>query len=350
MQCTRNNYRALTYIGWLRLVWQLPCFFFLLYCEETRFMDLTNSTSNKIEPVFFFLLVLSLSSCSAQSKHSAPEMAATTTAPATDDIVAEIPTYITVYKNGTIDRPRQAPFVPPSLHDPETGVSSKDIVITENPSISARLYLPKSVQSGKHTQDQKVPILVYFQCSSSLAKAWFSRTGSIYSVRTLPGCIGERISIHPLTCCLSAVRFLAASSSFFFSSDLLEIIIWSDCQMSKAFFFFETEQRFSASPSLPFLIFETEHSLFSPEPPVTGSTGFVRFFRFTPIHTGPKHHPATCLTQTGGESGSRLNRPDRPVRSGFKNTDFQQERYPPMTEPHIKQSGQLTMPTFIKIY
>ena len=146
-------------------------------------MDLTNSTSNKIEPVFFFLLVFSLSSCSAQSKHSAPEMAATTTAPATDDIVAEIPTYITVYKNGTIDRPRQAPFVPPSLHDPETGVSSKDIVITENPSISARLYLPKSVQSGKHTQDQKVPILVYFHGGGFFFESAFSELYHNYFIK-----------------------------------------------------------------------------------------------------------------------------------------------------------------------
>ncbi|KAI5349778.1 hypothetical protein L3X38_002667 [Prunus dulcis] len=42
--------------------------------------------------------------------------------------------------------------------DPETGVSSKDITISHNPNISARLYLPNLPQN----QIQKLPILVYF--------------------------------------------------------------------------------------------------------------------------------------------------------------------------------------------
>ncbi|KAF7813789.1 RAN GTPase-activating protein 2 [Senna tora] len=89
-------------------------------------------------------------------------------ATANDDIVAEIPTYIRVYKNGTVERPRQTPFVPPSLHDPQTGVSSKDVVISDNPSISARLYLPKSTH-------QKLPILVYFHGGGFFFESAFSR-------------------------------------------------------------------------------------------------------------------------------------------------------------------------------
>ncbi|KAF7813790.1 2-hydroxyisoflavanone dehydratase-like [Senna tora] len=87
---------------------------------------------------------------------------------ASDDIVVDIPPIIRVYKNGTVERPLQTPYVPPSLHDPQTGVSSKDVVISDNPCISARLYLPKST-------DKKLPILVYFHGGGFLFESAFSR-------------------------------------------------------------------------------------------------------------------------------------------------------------------------------
>ena len=59
--------------------------------------------------------------------------------------------------------------MPPSLNDPETGVSSKDITVSENPTISARLYLPKLTQPN-----QKFPILVYFHGGAFVVESAFS--------------------------------------------------------------------------------------------------------------------------------------------------------------------------------
>ncbi|KAK7280162.1 hypothetical protein RJT34_25224 [Clitoria ternatea] len=88
----------------------------------------------------------------------------------TKDIVAEIPTYIRVFSDGSVERPRQRPFAPPLLHDPLTGISSKDIVFSHNPTISARLYLPKLTDSL-----HKVPILVYFHGGRFFYESAFSQ-------------------------------------------------------------------------------------------------------------------------------------------------------------------------------
>ncbi|KAJ7980079.1 2-hydroxyisoflavanone dehydratase [Quillaja saponaria] len=91
-------------------------------------------------------------------------MDSTTTNPTTTttkEIAIEIPTLIRTYKDGTVERLFDSPIVPPSLQDPDTGVSSKDITISDNPSICARLFLPKLTQSNNQ-ENQKIPILVYF--------------------------------------------------------------------------------------------------------------------------------------------------------------------------------------------
>jgi len=73
------------------------------------------------------------------------------------EIVSLVPDFIHVYKDGTIERLNDMPRVPPSPLDPETNVSSKDILFSNDPSLFARLYLPKLTD-----QNQKIPILVYF--------------------------------------------------------------------------------------------------------------------------------------------------------------------------------------------
>ncbi|KAL1317021.1 hypothetical protein HN51_069127 [Arachis hypogaea] len=87
---------------------------------------------------------------------------------ASKEIEKEIPTYITLYKDGTVDRPRQTPYAAPSL-DGTPHVSSKDIIISQNPSISARLYLPKPLP-----QTHKLPILVYFHGGGFFFESAFS--------------------------------------------------------------------------------------------------------------------------------------------------------------------------------
>ncbi|KAJ0700206.1 putative 2-hydroxyisoflavanone dehydratase, Carboxylesterase [Helianthus annuus] len=67
----------------------------------------------------------------------------------------EIPHLIRVYKDETIERLMVSPYAPPSLDDPITGISSKDVVIS--PDFSARVYLPKLTS----TSFKKLPLLVY---------------------------------------------------------------------------------------------------------------------------------------------------------------------------------------------
>ncbi|XP_054805826.1 2-hydroxyisoflavanone dehydratase-like [Prosopis cineraria] len=96
--------------------------------------------------------------------------AASATSSATKEIEIEFPNLIRLYKDGTVERLFGSPIVPPSLHDNDTGVSSKDVVISDDPSISARLYLPRSVQS----KVQKLPILVYFHGGGFCLESAFS--------------------------------------------------------------------------------------------------------------------------------------------------------------------------------
>ncbi|GMH03695.1 hypothetical protein Nepgr_005534 [Nepenthes gracilis] len=81
---------------------------------------------------------------------------------AKEDFVSIFP-FLRVYGNGTIKREDfllSTPFgklVPSSLHDPQTGVSSKDIIINPTTQVSARLYLPKL-----SNPNEKIPVLLYF--------------------------------------------------------------------------------------------------------------------------------------------------------------------------------------------
>ncbi|XP_038723900.1 2-hydroxyisoflavanone dehydratase-like [Tripterygium wilfordii] len=73
-------------------------------------------------------------------------------------VARELRHLIRVYTDGSVERIVDSPYLPPSPNpDPATGVSSKDIIISENPKLSARLYLPKI----QH-HHQKLPILVHF--------------------------------------------------------------------------------------------------------------------------------------------------------------------------------------------
>nr|WRU92908.1 HID2 [Vinca minor] len=77
---------------------------------------------------------------------------------ASDEIAIDISPDIILYKDGRVVRNFVQPYVPPSLDDPTTGVSTKDVPISSE--VSARIYLPKVT----NTKDghQKFPVLVYF--------------------------------------------------------------------------------------------------------------------------------------------------------------------------------------------
>ncbi|GMI71932.1 hypothetical protein like AT1G47480 [Hibiscus trionum] len=83
------------------------------------------------------------------------------------EVATQILPYIRLYKDGSVQRLVESPIVPPSPSDPETGVSSKDIIVSQNPPISARIYLPKH-------QNHKLPILVYFHGGAFCSESAFS--------------------------------------------------------------------------------------------------------------------------------------------------------------------------------
>lgn len=100
-----------------------------------------------------FITKMSMNSCSNTNK----------------EIEKELLPLIRVYKDGTIERLMSSSIVPPSLQDPQTGVSSKDIVISNNnPSLSARIFLPKS------HHNHKFPILLYFHAGAFCVESPFS--------------------------------------------------------------------------------------------------------------------------------------------------------------------------------
>lgn len=83
------------------------------------------------------------------------------------EVSSEFLPFLRVYKDGSVERFLDSPYVPPALEDPATGVSSKDITIS--PGISARIYLPKLP-----TTTQKLPILAYFHGGAFCIESAFS--------------------------------------------------------------------------------------------------------------------------------------------------------------------------------
>ncbi|XP_043712394.1 probable carboxylesterase 2 [Telopea speciosissima] len=63
--------------------------------------------------------------------------------------------FFRIYKDGSIDRLTGNDIVPPSI-DPQTGVSSKDVLIVPETGVAARIFLPKITNSTR-----KLPLLIY---------------------------------------------------------------------------------------------------------------------------------------------------------------------------------------------
>lgn len=87
--------------------------------------------------------------------------------------------YFIVYKDGHVERLRGTAITPPG-HDPQTGVQSKDILISTEPLISARLYIPKT----NPLFPQKLPLLIYFHGGTFVIETAFcpSRHNHINSI------------------------------------------------------------------------------------------------------------------------------------------------------------------------
>lgn len=108
-----------------------------------------------------------------KSLHSTPPSSSSSTMDSTstdiDEVAYHIPPVLKVYKNGRIERLAGTEVVPPGL-DPETNVESKDVVISEQDGISARLYIPKTT----FPPHQKLPLFVYFHGGAFIIETPFS--------------------------------------------------------------------------------------------------------------------------------------------------------------------------------
>lgn len=74
-----------------------------------------------------------------------------------ENIVADDLFYVRIYKDGRVERLLGTTIAPPST-DTKGPVLSKDIVISHEPPISARLYLP----NNPPPTSSKLPVVVYF--------------------------------------------------------------------------------------------------------------------------------------------------------------------------------------------
>ncbi|KAL3730559.1 hypothetical protein ACJRO7_027559 [Eucalyptus globulus] len=73
------------------------------------------------------------------------------------ELLYDMSPYARIYKDGRVERFVGTETVPPSL-DEKTSVQSKDVAISSDSAVSARLYIPKAATDSF----QKLPVLVYF--------------------------------------------------------------------------------------------------------------------------------------------------------------------------------------------
>ncbi|KAK4848467.1 hypothetical protein QYF36_013427 [Acer negundo] len=79
----------------------------------------------------------------------------------TDEVAHEFHPYFRAYKNGRVERFFGADRVPTSEFGSSDGVSSKDVFISTETAVSARIFLP-SETTKQQLQIKKLPVLVYF--------------------------------------------------------------------------------------------------------------------------------------------------------------------------------------------
>lgn len=88
--------------------------------------------------------------------------------PSTDEVAHDFPPFFRVYKDGRVERLLGTETVPPTT-DPLTGVQSKDITISQETGLAARLFLPKTTSSAC-----KLPLLIYIHGGAFCIESPFS--------------------------------------------------------------------------------------------------------------------------------------------------------------------------------
>ncbi|KAG2705447.1 hypothetical protein I3760_05G053900 [Carya illinoinensis] len=88
--------------------------------------------------------------------------------PNNKEVAHEFPPFFRLYKDGTIDRFFGTEIIPPTT-DSFTGVQSKDITISPQTGVSARLFLPKTTSFTP-----KLPLLIYIHGGAFCIESPFS--------------------------------------------------------------------------------------------------------------------------------------------------------------------------------
>lgn len=88
------------------------------------------------------------------------------------EVIDEVLPYLRVYKDGTIERLVGNEVAPATFH-PQTGVSSKDIVIIPETGVAARLYRP---EIKPHDHHNKLPLVIYFHGGAFCISSAFDPT------------------------------------------------------------------------------------------------------------------------------------------------------------------------------
>lgn len=85
-----------------------------------------------------------------------------------DHITHDFPPFFRVHSTGRIERYIEHDFLPPSKH-PNTGVLSKDVVVSPQNNVAARIYLPRTEAPGP-----KRPLIIYVHGGGFSVESAFS--------------------------------------------------------------------------------------------------------------------------------------------------------------------------------
>lgn len=107
-----------------------------------------------------------------------------------NEIVHDFTPLFLVYKDGRVERLKGNETVPPST-DPQTGVQSKDILISPETDVSARLFIPKITNA-----DQKLPLLIYIHGGAFSIESPFSPLYHNYLTSLVAEANVVAVSIH----------------------------------------------------------------------------------------------------------------------------------------------------------
>ncbi|XP_061367132.1 probable carboxylesterase 12 [Gastrolobium bilobum] len=123
--------------------------------------------------------------------HSPPQLSTMDSSSTESEVAYDLSPIMKVYKNGRIERLAGEEVVPPSL-DPITNVESKDVVISKEEGISARLFIPKTT----FPPSQKLPLFIYFHGGAFCIETPFSPNyhNFLNSVVSLANVVG--VSVH----------------------------------------------------------------------------------------------------------------------------------------------------------